>query len=57
MANEASEITAAIPNLPPAERATASFRAAALSSTANELLMGTGSPPPIPPGRDIPTPI
>jgi hypothetical protein len=48
MANEASEITASIPNLPPAERATASFRAAALSSTANQLLTGGGSPPPLP---------
>jgi hypothetical protein len=50
MANEASEITASIPNLPPVERSTASFRAAALSSTANQLLMGGRSPLPIPPG-------
>jgi hypothetical protein len=54
MANEASEITASIPNLPPAERSTASFRAAALSSTANQLLTGPGSPPFTPPGRDTP---
>ena len=54
MASEASEITASIPNLPPAERSTASFRAAVLSSTANELLMGAGSPPPIPLGRGLP---
>jgi hypothetical protein len=54
MVSEASEITAGIPNLPPAERSTASFRAAALSSTANHLLMGGRSPLPIPPG-DIPS--
>jgi hypothetical protein len=49
LVNEASEITASIPSLPPAERSTASLRAGLLSSTANELLTGMRPPPPIPP--------
>jgi hypothetical protein len=48
LVNEASEITASIPHLPPAERPAASIRAAALSSTANELLTGASSPTPLP---------
>jgi hypothetical protein len=56
MASEASEITAGIPHLPPAERATASFRASALSSTANQLLTGGGAPPPLPFGPRLPNP-
>jgi hypothetical protein len=39
MINEASEITATIPNLPPAERSEATMRAAALSNAAHELLI------------------
>jgi hypothetical protein len=53
MVKEASEITAGILHLPPAERPAAAIRAAALSSTANELLTGVSSPrpgdPPMPP--------
>ena len=40
MVNEASEITASIPGLPPAERHAASLRAGMLSSTAIRLLTG-----------------
>ncbi len=43
MVNEASEITASIPGLPPAERHAASLRAGMLSSTANRLLTGLGN--------------
>jgi hypothetical protein len=57
MANEASEIAAGIPHLPPAERATATFRAAALSSTANQLLTGGSSPPALPFGPPLPNPM
>jgi hypothetical protein len=39
MVNEASEITASIPTLPPAERSEATMRAAALTNAAHELLM------------------
>ncbi|HEX4365300.1 MAG TPA: hypothetical protein VH023_00650 [Rhodopila sp.] len=46
MVNEAAEITASLPHLPPAERSAASIRAAALSNTANELLTGAGFSPP-----------
>ena len=42
MVNEASEITASIPGLPPAERHAASLRAGMLASTANRLLTGLG---------------
>jgi hypothetical protein len=52
MVKEASEITASLPNLPPAERPEASRRAALLGSTANELLTGAGSPRP----NDAPLP-
>ena len=44
MVKESGEIIDSIPNLPPAERNAASIRAAALSSTAHQLLMGGGSP-------------
>jgi hypothetical protein len=47
MVNEASEITASIPNLPPAERNAAAIRAAAPSSAANQLLAGVDAPPPL----------
>jgi hypothetical protein len=47
MVKEASEITAGIANLPPAERGAASIRAAALSSTAYGLLHGTAPEPPL----------
>jgi hypothetical protein len=40
MANVAEEVAASIPHLPPAERKTASIRAAALSSAASDLLAG-----------------
>ena len=50
MVNEASEITASIPGLPPAERHAASLRAGMLSSTANRLL--TGLPDSLPPIDD-----
>jgi hypothetical protein len=50
MMKEASEINAAIPNLPPEERRTASIRAAMLSSTAHDLLSGAPMPPPLKPG-------
>ena len=46
MASEASEITASIPGLPPAERNAASIRAGMLSSTANQLLTGANRPTP-----------
>jgi hypothetical protein len=52
MVKEAQEITASIPSLPPAERRAASIRAGALSCTANELLTGASSPPPIHRGQD-----
>jgi len=45
MVKEASEITAGIANLPPAERGAASTRAAVLSSTAHDLLYGAPVPP------------
>ena len=48
LVNEASEITASIPHLPPAERPAATIRAAALGTTANELLTGASSPRPLP---------
>jgi hypothetical protein len=44
MVNEASELTASIPTLPPEEQKNASIRAAALGSTANHLLYGTPNP-------------
>jgi hypothetical protein len=44
MVKEAGELTASIPNLPLAERSTASIRAAALSSTAHDLLYGAPVP-------------
>jgi hypothetical protein len=48
MVKEAGELSASIPNLPPAERNAASIRAAALGSTANELLTGVSwRPPPL----------
>jgi hypothetical protein len=50
MAKEASEITASLPDLPPAERKTAAMRAALLSSTAHDLVYGTPDPPHVPPG-------
>ena len=43
MAKKAGDLTASIPNLPQAERKAASIRAAALSSTAHQLLTGGGS--------------
>jgi hypothetical protein len=46
MVKEASEITASIPHLPPAERPAAAIRAAALGSAANELLTGVSPPRP-----------
>jgi hypothetical protein len=53
MVKEASEITAGILHLPPAERSAAAIRAAALGSAANELLTGVSPPrpgnPPMPP--------
>jgi hypothetical protein len=49
MVKESGEITASICNLPPAERRAASIRAAALSSTAHQLLSGTSAPPAVPP--------
>jgi hypothetical protein len=48
MANQASAITAGLPNLPPAERPTRSLRAAVLCGTANGLLTGSALPPPVP---------
>ena len=45
MAKEASEITASIPGLPPAERRAASIRAGMLGSTANQLLTDVKTPP------------
>jgi hypothetical protein len=45
MVKEASELTASIPNLPLAERSTATIRAAALSRTAHDLLHGAPAPP------------
>lgn len=44
MANEAAKLTSSIASLPPAERKEASFRAAALASTANSLLTGINTP-------------
>jgi hypothetical protein len=44
MAKEASEITANLPNLPPAERQEAAIRAGLLSSTAHDLVYGTPVP-------------
>jgi hypothetical protein len=44
MVNEASELTASIPTLPPTEQEAASIRAATLGSTANHLLYGTPDP-------------
>jgi hypothetical protein len=53
MVKEASEITAGILHLPPAERSAAAIRAAALGTAANELLTGVSPPragnPPTPP--------
>jgi hypothetical protein len=43
LTKESEEISCGIPNLPPAERSTACIRAAALSSTAHELLAAGGS--------------
>ena len=45
MVSEASEITATIPTLPPAEQRIATMRAAALTTTANHLLYGAPMPP------------
>jgi hypothetical protein len=45
MIKEAGEISAGIPDLPAVERRTATLRAAALSSTANELLSNGDTPP------------
>jgi hypothetical protein len=45
MVSEASEITASIPTLPPAEQRIATMRAAALNTTANHLLYGAPMPP------------
>jgi hypothetical protein len=42
--NVAAEFTADLPNLPPAERKAATMRAAALSSSANQLLSGAVAP-------------
>jgi hypothetical protein len=52
MVKEASEITAGLLHLPPAERQAAALRAAALGSAANELL--TGVTPPRPSGPPMP---
>ncbi len=49
MANVAAQVTASLPNLPPTERRAASIRAAALSSTASDLLSGN-VPPRLRPG-------
>jgi hypothetical protein len=46
MVKEASEITAGILHLPPAERSAAAIRAAALGTAANELLTGVSPPRP-----------
>jgi hypothetical protein len=46
MVKEASELSASLPHLPPAERSAAAIRAAALSKTANELLTGASASPP-----------
>jgi hypothetical protein len=51
MVKEAQEITASIPNLPPAERRAAAIRAAALSSAADELVTGVNPPPAAARGR------
>jgi hypothetical protein len=48
MVKEASELTASLPHLPPAERSAATIRVAALGKGANELLTGVGSSPPLP---------
>jgi hypothetical protein len=45
MINEASEITASIPTLPPAERSEATMRAVALSNAAHELLIPSAGTP------------
>jgi hypothetical protein len=45
MVKESGEISASIPHLPPAEREAATRRAAALSSTAHDLLQGALMPP------------
>lgn len=55
MVQESGEIAASIPNLPPTERRAATLRAAALSSTANQLLAGASSPPVRPHGQGTPT--
>jgi hypothetical protein len=44
MVNEAAEITANIPNLPPDERQAATLQASTLSSTAHDLLYGMPEP-------------
>ena len=44
MVKDASDITASLPNLPPAERDAAMIRAAAMTSAAHDLLYGTPSP-------------
>ncbi len=44
MINEAAEIGASIPNLPPSERRIALMQVAALNTTANELLHGEPAP-------------
>ena len=44
MVKEASEISACIPGMPPAERSAASIRAGMLTSTANQLLTGGDVP-------------
>jgi hypothetical protein len=47
MVNEAAEITAAIPNLPPEQREAASLRAGMLGSIANQLITGVAASPPL----------
>jgi hypothetical protein len=47
MVKDAGDLNASIANLPPAERRAASIRAAALGSTAHQLLTGTSPPLPI----------
>ena len=51
MADVADEFTAELPNLPPAERAMATSRVAALSHCANEMILGT--PPTRPKPGDL----
>jgi hypothetical protein len=56
MVKEAAELTASIPNLPASERSAAEIRAAALGSTAHELLTVNWRLPPLgEPTRPAPT--